>query len=275
MGSVIDGEDVVQDTMAKAVTALHTLRDAPSLRSWLFRVAHNRALDLLRSRSLQTAEPIEAASDIADEAASNPVEILIRREAVTMALSRFSQLPVTQRSVIILKDVLDEPLSDIAELLDLSMDAVKAHLARGRAGIHRLNALPEKRPAARRFSDATIRYVTLFNQRDWEGLRALLAEDVRLHQSARPPRVGAGDVGMFFGIYAQLDGLRLVPAWLEDREVIAVFEKQSDRMPSYLMWLDWQEEKISFIRDYRYVRYVVAGAEFEYAPGSDCGMSSD
>ena len=48
MGSVIDGEDVVQDSSARALVALDELQEAPSLRAWLFRIAHNRALDLLR-----------------------------------------------------------------------------------------------------------------------------------------------------------------------------------------------------------------------------------
>ena len=58
-GSVIDGEDVVQDSLASAFVALKTLEAAPSLRAWVFRIAHNRALDLLRSRAIRAAEPLE------------------------------------------------------------------------------------------------------------------------------------------------------------------------------------------------------------------------
>ena len=57
----------------------------------------------------------------------------MRKEAVKTAVSRFVELPTVQRSVVILKDVLDESLIEIAALLDLTVDAVKAHLARGRA----------------------------------------------------------------------------------------------------------------------------------------------
>ena len=64
MGSVIEGEDVVQDTFARAFVALDELQDAPPLRAWLFRIAHNRAVDLLRSRAIRAAEPIEAAHEI-------------------------------------------------------------------------------------------------------------------------------------------------------------------------------------------------------------------
>lgn len=106
----------------------------------------------------------------------------------------------------------------------------------------------------------------LFNQRDWEGLRALLADDVRLNQSSHPLRVGRADVGLFFTIYAKFDGLWLAPAWLEGREVIAVFADRADPKPSYVMWLEWRDGRISFIRDTRYARYVVADAELALAP---------
>jgi len=175
MGSVIDGEDVVQDTFARALVALGEIEEMPRIRPWLFRIAHNRALDLLRSRAGRKAEPIEAAADVADQTNPDPMAVLMRQEAVKTAVSRFAELPTIQRSVVILKDVLDEPLKDIAELLDLTVDAVKAHLARGRARLREINAhaatLAEARPA----SAAVARYVTLFNARNWDGLRALLA----------------------------------------------------------------------------------------------------
>jgi RNA polymerase sigma-70 factor (ECF subfamily) len=137
MGSVIDGEDVVQDTFTRAFVALQDLEEPP-LRPWLFRIAHNRALDLLRSRAARMAEPIDAASDVAGSASPDPVEMLMRQEAVKTAVSRFVELSTLQRSVVILKDVLDESL--IETLLDLTVDAVKGHLARGRARLREINA---------------------------------------------------------------------------------------------------------------------------------------
>jgi len=270
MGSVIDGEDVVQDTLARALAALQDLKEQelkemPPLRPWLFRIAHNRALDLLRSRMARRAEPIEAASDIADEANPDPVEMLMRQEAVKTAVSRFAELPTMQRSAVILKDVLDESLIEIADLLDLTVDAVKGHLARGRARLREINAQAHLVADARPASAAVARYVALFNQRDWDGLRALLADDVKLNQSTYPPRAGRADVGQFFTIYAKFEGVWLAPAWLEGREVIAVFADRADPKPSYVMWLEWRDGRISFIRDYRYARYVVADAELELA----------
>src|SRR5258708_2210132 len=201
MGSVIDGEDVVQDTLVRAFVALQELEEqgleeTPPLRPWLFRIAHNRALDLLRGRAVRMTEPIDAASDVVDPASPDPVEMLMRQEAVKTAVSRFAELPTLQRSVVILKDVLDQSLIQIAALLDLTVDAVKGHLARGRARLREINAQAGLLADARPASAAVARYIGLFNQRDWDGLRALLAADVKLNQSTYPPRAGAADAGM-------------------------------------------------------------------------------
>jgi RNA polymerase sigma factor (sigma-70 family) len=271
MGSVIDGEDVVQDTFARAFVALDELEEGAPLRAWLFRIAHNRALDLLRSRAIRAAEPIEAAHEVVDPESPDPVEVMMRREAVETAVSRFAELPTTQRSVVILKDVLDQSLEEIAAMLDLTVNAVKAHLARGRARLKAINIGAQVKPAPRAPSSDVARYVALFNGRDWDGLRAMLADDVHLIQSTYPQRAGAADVGMFFGIYAKIDGVRLAPAWLEGREVIAVWEDPQAAKPSYLMWLEWKDGRISFIRDYRYVRYVVDDAELVLAPDVEPG----
>jgi RNA polymerase sigma-70 factor (ECF subfamily) len=263
MGSVIEGEDVVQDTLLKALTALDGLTETAPLRAWLFRAAHNRALDMLRSRSIRATESLEAANEVVDRAIPDPAEKLMREEAVRLAISRFTELPVLQRSVIILKDVLDEPLVDIAALLDLSVDSVKAHLARGRARLREINERPPEQREVKPPSAALARYVSLFNQRNWGALRAMLADDVKLKQSAHPVRAGAADVGMFFGIYAKIEGVWLAPAWLEGREVIAVFEDWKDSTPSYFMWLEWRGDQVTFIHDYKYVRYIMTDADLK------------
>ena len=265
MGSVIDGEDAVQDVLTRAFVALEELEEAPELRPWLFRIAHNRALDLMRSRTIRAAEPIEAAFEVADPASPDPVEALMRREAVETAVSRFVELPTVQRSVVILKDVLDQSLEEIAALLDLTVNAVKAHLARGRARLKAINAKAPAETAPRPPSPAVARYVALFNRRDWEGLRAMLADDVQLIQSSYPLSAGRAEVGRFFSIYARQPPARVRPAWLDGREVIAVWEDSRAAKPSYFMWLEWRDGEISFIRDYRHVSYVVDAAELIFA----------
>jgi RNA polymerase sigma factor (sigma-70 family) len=268
MGSVIDGEDAVQDALARAFVSLNELEEAPAVRPWLFRIAHNRALDLMRSRAIRAAAPIEAAYEVADPESPDPVEALMRREAVETAVSRFVELPAVQRSVVILKDVLDQSLEEIAALLGLTVNAVKAHLARGRARLKAINAEAPAETAPRPPSPAVARYVALFNRRDWEGLRAMLADDVRLVQSSYPLRAGRAEVGMFFSIYSREPPGRVGPAWLDGREVIAVWEDSRAAKPSYFMWLEWTDGKISFIRDYRHVPYVVDDAELVLASDS-------
>lgn len=266
MGSVIDGEDVVQDTITQAFVALQDLNEPPTLRAWVFQIAHNRALDLLRSRAVRRAEPMDVAANVVDASNPDSLETLMREEAVRTAVSRFTQLPMPQRSVVILKDVLGESLVDIANLFGLTIDSVKAHLARGRARLREINAQASVGTHARRPSADVARYVEMFNERNWEGLRALLAADVKLVQSSNPPRVGSAQVGSFFTNYANVGRLWLAPAWLEDREVIAVFESRADPKPAYVMWLEWRDGQITFIRDYRYVRYVIADAELLQHP---------
>lgn len=264
MGSIIEGEDVVQDTLTRALTADLTMNNFQMIRAWLFRVAHNRAMDLLRSRHIRDAETIEVADEIADEHADNPLEMMMKQEATKTAVSRFMELPVSQRSVVILKDVLGESLEQIASMLDLTIDSVKAHLSRGRIRLREINArLPLEGEEVKQTSEAVVHFVMLFNMRDWDGLRLLLADDVKLQQSAHPVRTGSADVGMFFTNYARVEGLWLVPAWFEDREIIVAFENRTDALPDYIMWLEWREGRITFIRDYRHVRYVVTDIKQE------------
>jgi RNA polymerase sigma factor (sigma-70 family) len=269
MGSVIEGEDVVQDTFTRAYVALDELQDVPPLRAWLFKIAHNRAIDLLRGRAIRATEPIETVRKVVDPESPDPEEILMRREVVETAVSRFAELSTVQRSVVILKDVLDQSLEEIAALLDLTVNAVKAHLARGRARLEAIDAKTPTRSAPRPPSPAVARYVALFNRRDFDGLRAMLADDVRLIQSTYPQRTGAADVGMFFGIYSRSAPVRLAPAWLDGRE-IAVYEAPERVKPSYLMWLECTADRISFIRDYRHVRYVIDDADLVLSTDATC-----
>ena len=78
---------------------------------------------------------------------------------------------------------------------------------------------------------------------------------------------------MFFTVYAESPEVWQAPAWLDGQEVIAVFDKLADARPSYMMWLEWADGRIRFIRDYRYVRYVVADAELVIAPAANEGIA--
>ena len=271
-GSLFDGEDIVQDVLVRALGAADRLDPETPLRPWLFRIAHNRALDHLRSQAVRRGEPIETAAQIADPLTPDPAEALARREAIDTALSRFTELPILQRSVVILKDVLGHSLEEIADLLEVSVNSVKAALGRGRIRLRRINAAAAAEiGGARRASEGAAQFAALFNRRDWDGLRALLAEDVHLTQTTHADRRGRAEVGLFFTIYAETPAFHLVPAWLEDREVIAVFERADDAQPVYLMEVGWREAQIARIRDFRYARYILDGADLAFAPGFRAG----
>src|SRR5258708_1499971 len=95
-GSVFDGDDIVQDVLVRAFVAADGLDAETPLKPWLFRIAHNRALDHLRSQAVRRSEPIEAAVQVADDLTLDPAEALMRQEAVDTALSRFTHLPILQ-----------------------------------------------------------------------------------------------------------------------------------------------------------------------------------
>ncbi len=272
VGSRFDGEDILQDVLVRALAAIDRLDPGTPLRPWLFRIAHNRALDHLRSQAVRRGEPIETVAQLADPLTPDPAEALARREAIATALSRFTELPILQRSVVILKDVLGHSLEEIAVLLEVSVNSVKAALGRGRIRLRRINAeAAAEIGGARRASEGAARFAALFNRRDWDALRALLAQDVHLTQTTHPDRRGRAEVGLFFTIYAQAPEFHLVPAWVEGAEVIAVFERADDAQPLYLMQVGWQGAEIARIRDFRYARYILDGAELVFAAGFRAG----
>ena len=262
-GSIADGEDIVQETLARAYYALPEFPEVPELRPWLFRIAHNRALDYLRRCEHRMTQPLDAAADIAIDDAGDPEDALAREHALHAAVSRFVELPPAQRSCVILKDVLGHSLEEIAALLELSVSAVKAALHRGRVRL-RDELANVAEVAARPASPIVARYAALFNARDWDGVRAMLADDVRLDLVQRSQRTGRRDVGVYFTNYDQVSNWRLRPAWLEGREVLAVYRTPGDAHPGYFIELTLSDDKIAVIRDFRYVPYVTQEALFAF-----------
>jgi hypothetical protein len=147
------------------------------------------------------------------------------------------------------------------------MPAVKAALHRGRVRLRELAAEPQAAPPMAASSPAVARYVALFNARDWDGVRAMLAEDVQLDLVSRAQRQGSA-VGNYLSNYDLRPDWRLAPAWLEGREVIAVFRASGDARPGYFIELGEADGKVRFIHDFRYVPYIMRDAQIEVA--SNC-----
>lgn len=259
-GSVADGEDIVQDTLARAYFLLPELPSMPDLRPWLFRVAHHRAIDSLRRYDRRMSEPFEAdAPFIADNLVAAD-DALAQHEAVAAALARFVELPPIPRSCVILKDVLGHSLDEIASLLELGVPAVKAALHRGRERLRAVLAEPEIATTKQPRSPTIARYIELFNARDWDAVRAMLADDVRLDVVSRARRRGRREVGQYVDNYAGAADWHLRAAWLDGREVIAVLRSPTAAAPAYFVELTMQDDQIVHIRDYRYVPYIALDA---------------
>ena len=264
-GSVADGEDVVQDTLARASYELSHMTELPPLRPWLFRIAHHRAIDRWRRESLRATEPIEAAADVAADAALEPEQAAATRQAVQAALASFLALAPAQRACVILKDVLDHSLDDIADELGLSVAAVKAALHRGRVALRAAGAAaPAARPRSVISADL-LRYVQLFGAHDWDGVRALLADDVRLDLVSQRKAAGRRAVGGYFANYARTPGWRVAPGWFDGREAMAVWTDAVADVPAYVVALEWRDGCVTAVRDFRYAPYVMTEARFDAA----------
>jgi len=263
-GSVVDGEDVVQDTLARAYYELPELKEFPALRAWLFRIAHNRALDYLRRYERRMSEPLDAALDVAADETLEPDNAVSRDEAVKAAISRFLELAPVQRSCVILKDVFDYSLDDLAGMLELSVGAIKSALVRGRSKLRDLsassNTVPELEGQRRSISPTFERYAALFNKRDWDGVRAMLVDEVKLELVSRLKCSGRIQASNYFTNYDSITDWTLVPGWLADREILAVYSPPDDARPSYFMELKIVAGRITEICDFRHVPYIMRDA---------------
>ncbi len=262
VGSVIDGEDVLQDALIKAVESSPSAGPIGNPEGWLFRIAHNTALDFLRRRNRQQAlrsgEEVDMIADQADAVSS--------REIASASLRTFMRLPVAQRSSVILTDVLGCSLKEVCEVMDFSLPAVKAALHRGRARLRELADEPDDLPRPK-LSEAERerlgKYVAQFNARDFDAIRAMIADDVRLDLVNKTRMIGKAEVSRYFGNYSKVTDWHLVPGLVEGRPAILVFDPaEPGSAPRYFMLLQWSADKVAVIRDFRHARYIIDGAEY-------------
>ncbi len=175
-GSVMDGEDIMQEVLFEAYRKLGQFDDDRPMGPWLFRIAHNRCIDFLRRNQIRRrAERLAAIPDIA-----HPPEPVGRD--MDRALERLViNLPPKERACVLLKDVFDYSLEDIAGLVDSTVGGVKSALSRGRSKLASADQPREVRDAPDpELTKLLGLYVELFNRRDWTRLRDLITADARL-----------------------------------------------------------------------------------------------
>lgn len=262
-GSVIDGEDAVQETLLKA---LKTPPDLQNLEAWVLRIARNAATDLLRRRA--RAERQLMLED--PETPSKPDAQLDRRQALEASVGTFLKLPAAQRSAVILMDVLGYSLRDIEAITGGSVPAIKASLHRGRARLRQLCLEPEAAaPVVMDPNELELlrTYVEHFNARDFDAVRDLLADEVRLDLVTRARMQGKTEVATYFHNYSGTSDWHFSVGFVDGHPALLVHDRRTKSPhPAYAVLLRWERGKLTHIRDFRYARYVLDGATVHPSP---------
>jgi RNA polymerase sigma-70 factor (ECF subfamily) len=257
VGSVLDGEDVVQDAIARAMAALDHAPPEGDATAWSFRIAHNAAIDHLRSCARRAGE-----QEIQEEDMVSDGDEAARRFAAGAALAVFMHLPPLQRGTVILKDVLGYSNEEAAGILDTTLAATKAALHRGRARLRLLADAPSSSPPADQGDVIRLQtYVDRFNARDFDAIRAMLADDVRFELVARMTRDRAA-FETYFTRYAEMTSWRLSVGVIEGRAAAIVHDSANPAgPPTGLIVIDWADGRIVRLRDFYHARYVLRDAE--------------
>ena len=235
LGSAVDADDAVQETMVRAWRSLDRFDGRSSLRTWMYRIATNVCLDALSHRSrrmrpmeegpvgtvddsLETRPRVHWLEPIPDARAlpadANPAEKAVMRQSIRLAfVAALQHLPPTQRAALLLTEVLGWSAAEVADLLETTVPAVNSALQRARARLASRD-LGDGRPSLSDTQSVLVdRYVSAFERYDVDALTTLLHEDailsmppytlwLRGHDSIRGWLVGPGAV---------CRGSRLVP----------------------------------------------------------------
>jgi RNA polymerase sigma-70 factor (ECF subfamily) len=202
MGSAVDADDAVQETMVRAWRSLERFDGRASLRTWLYRIATNVCLDMLtdRSRRIRPMEsgPVGTVEDplnplprshwlepVPDVRAlptdADPSELAMLRQSVRLAfVAALQHLPPKQRAVLLLTEVLGWSAAEVAESLDTSVTSVNSALQRARATLGSRNVADSREPLSDAQSKMVERYVDAFLRYDMDALTALLHQDATL-----------------------------------------------------------------------------------------------
>ena len=243
-------------------TRLSLSPEVPPLRPWLFRIAHNAAIDFLKSHGRKYTDAARGARR------RRGLRGQARSAVVRAALARFLSLPVTQRSAVILKDVLGHSLEETAETMGTTVMAVKAALVRGRGRL--LASESATRPRSRPTTRADARSLREPLQRARLGRRAR-ARQRRLPARSRLQVAAPRQAGRHV-LRPLREGGRRAPRRAPRRAARARgVRRAARRSPAYFILLEFEDGRVTSIRDFRYVPYIAAEAEFEIVAMATAG----
>ena len=238
LGSSFEAEDAVQETMVRAWRGFDRFEGRAALRSWLYRIATNVCLDMLKGRQ-RRALPMDLVSSSSGDgeagprlpeskwiqpipdgralpATEDPADVVESRESIRVAfITALQHLPARQRAVLILREVLRWKASEVAELLDTSVVSVNSALQRARATLADVDIADSDplMPDDVEQRALLARYVDAFERFDIESLVSLLHEDATM---SMPPYElwlqGAGELRQWLlGAGSGCRGSRFVP----------------------------------------------------------------
>jgi RNA polymerase sigma-70 factor, ECF subfamily len=256
LGSVDEAEDLVQETYLRAWRSFGGFEGRSSVRTWLYRIATNACLTAIERRGRRplpsglggpredAGGKVEPAPDVPwlqpfpdvlfGTQPADPSAVTASREGMRLALvAALQYLSAKQRAVLILRDVLDLPAAEAAELLGTTTTAVNSALRRARA--HLAEVLPAEdrvaEPDSRDLRELLGRYTSAFENADVAALVTTLREDVALEM---PPMVGwfsgRQDVLRFLGsrVFGTAGPFRLVPTVANGQAAFAAYERRHD-----------------------------------------------
>jgi RNA polymerase sigma-70 factor (TIGR02960 family) len=256
LGSIQDAEDALQETLLAAWRGLKGFERRASLRTWLYSVATNRALNMLRAAKrgpeaellmppnvslpepTRRTEPLwlepypDVLLDANLESPLGPEARYEAKEAISLAfVTALQLLPARQRAVLILRDVLGFRAAEVAGMLDSTEESVTSALKRARAA---LDGRP--RPEAAPPPDSPVerelvgRLAAAFEANDVDGIVALLADDVRLAMPPLPLEyVGRDEAARFYSVVATRPGRRrLVQTRANGQPALAFYAQDAD-----------------------------------------------
>lgn len=256
-GSVLDGEDIAQEALFEAYRSLDKFDSNRPLKPWLFQIAYNRSIDYLRRHALRVAA--ETASSVPD--ATNPVDPA-RLDFGRAVEHLVINLPPKERACVLLKDVLEYSLEEIADIVDSTPGGVKAALHRAREKLADLPARLRRPSALAPELHRVIQlYVDRFNNRDWDGLRELIRADARL--TVADAFAGKVAESPYFSNYERVWGSwKMTPGEVDGELVVVRLNRAVDDWTAYsIIRLRVAGDRVEAIEDYSHCPWVISAVD--------------